>query len=75
MGKRNNNEGGFNKQGGNNRQQGGFNKGRPQQQGNVTIESPTLYIGGLSYNSTNESVGEYFSQAGEIARVRVVTER
>lgn len=62
--------------GGNNRQNGsggGF-KGR-QPQGKIVVESPTLYIGGLSYNSTNDSVGEFFSHVGEIARVRVVTER
>lgn len=64
---RNNN--GNNSFGGNN----GGNKFQPT--GNVNIETPTLFIGGLSYNSTQESISNYFSQVGEVASARIVTDR
>lgn len=53
-----NNKGGFNDRNGggfNDRNGGGFNKAPRQNQNfesNSTIENPTLFIGGLSYNST-----------------------
>jgi RNA recognition motif-containing protein len=28
------------------------------------ISTPTLFIGGLSYNSTSDSIKEFFAQAG-----------
>ena len=37
--------------------------------------SNTLFIGNLSFDSTNESIGEAFSQYGEIARVSLPTDR
>ena len=50
---------------GNNNQQGGQKRQfQPNQKGQVNIETPTLFIGGLSYQSTNDSVREFFSQIG-----------
>lgn len=69
------NDGGF-KKGGNfskGGDRGGFNKFQNLPPANIT--TPTLFIGGLSYNSTAESLTGYFSQAGEVARARVVTDR
>lgn len=73
--KNNANGGGFNK-GGNDR--GSFNKGgqnRFQDQGNAEITTNTLFIGGLSYNSTVESIQDYFREAGNVQRARIVTDR
>ena len=39
------------------------------------IETPTLFIGGLSFNSTNESIKEFFSSIGEVQSARVVTDK
>ncbi len=71
-----------NQQGGknNNRNQGGQGGQRSQggRQNNdepANIETPTLFIGGLSYNSTNDSIKEYFSIVGEVQSARVVTDR
>jgi nucleolin len=74
QGKSNNNDGGFKKPFNND---GGFNKATKFQgpQGNVEIQTPTLFIGGLSYNSTAESISEYFSEVGEVVRARIVTDR
>ena len=72
--------GNFN-QGGNQRgnfnQGGNFNKGPKNfpPQGNAEIKTNTLFIGGLSYNSTVESISQYFSEAGEVARARIVTDK
>ena len=61
---------------GNNNQQGGQKRQfQPNQKGQVNIETPTLFIGGLSYQSTNDSVREFFSQIGEVASARVVTDK
>jgi nucleolin len=58
-------------------QKGGFgNKpsfGAPQ--GNANIETPTLFIGGLSYNSTADSISSFFSQIGAVSSARVVTDK
>lgn len=62
--------GNFNQRGG---QQGG-NKNYPAP-GNATIETPTLFIGGLSYNSTAESIKDLFSQVGDVSSARVVTDK
>lgn len=64
------NDGGF-KKGGN------FNDGgnKFQNQGPANITTATLFIGGLSYNSTQESISDYFSSVGEVIRARVVTDR
>ena len=43
----------------NNNRQG--NNRNFQEQGNANIETSTLFIGGLSYSSTVESVTDYFS--------------
>lgn len=68
----NNNKGGnFN----NNNKGGNFNKGGRPSDGNADIQTPTLFIGGLSYNSTSDSISEYFAQVGEVVRARVVTDR
>lgn len=69
-GKANGNQGG---QGGFGGQQGGNNRrndGAP-----AVIESPTLFIGGLSFNSTNESIMEFFSSIGQVQSARVVTDK
>jgi RNA recognition motif-containing protein len=34
-----------------------------------------LYVGNLSYNSTEESLAELFSQFGEVVSMRIVTDR
>lgn len=39
------------------------------------IESPTLFIGGLSYNSTADSIKEFFASVGPVNSARVVTDR
>lgn len=70
----NNNGGSF---GGNNRQggqQNGGNKNYPAP-GSANIETPTLFIGGLSYNSTADSIRDFFSQIGEVSSARVVTDK
>lgn len=59
--------------GGQNARQGG-NKNYPQP-GSATIETPTLFIGGLSYNSTAESIKDFFSQVGDVSSARVVTDK
>ncbi len=51
------------------RRPGGF-----QQRGPSGNEGNTIFIGGLSYNSTKESVQEFFSQCGNISSVRVATD-
>ena len=72
---------GFNNRGGqgNFGGQGGqrqFNNNRQQApQGNANIETPTLFLGGLSYNSTVESIKDYFAQAGPVASARIVTDK
>lgn len=43
--------------------------------GDVEIKTPTLFIGGLSYNSTVESITDYFGNCGEVVRARIVTDR
>jgi nucleolin len=64
-----NQRGGFNQRGG---QQGG--KSYPQP-GSANIETPTLFIGGLSYNSTADSIRDFFSHIGEVSSARVVTDK
>ena len=39
------------------------------------IQTPTLFIGGLSYTSTSESISEYFSSVGEVVSARVITDK
>ena len=77
MGKQNQNGGDRGFQRGANNNSFGANKGgnKFQSTGNANIENPTLFIGGLSYNSTRESIAAYFSQAGEVSSVRIVTDK
>jgi len=42
---------------------------------NAEISTPTLFIGGLSFNSTSDSIKEYFSGIGAVQSARVVTDR
>ncbi len=56
-----------------NNNQGGFNKFQPQT--NADIQTSTLFIGGLSFNSTQESISAHFSSIGEVVRARVVIDR
>jgi RNA recognition motif-containing protein len=62
-----NQRGGFSQRGGQ-----GNNYPAP---GSATIETPTLFIGGLSYNSTAESIKDFFSSVGDVASARVVTDK
>jgi len=34
-----------------------------------------LYVGNLDYGVTDQSLGEYFSQAGEVTSAKVITDR
>jgi nucleolin len=34
----------------------------------------TIFVGGLSYNSTSDTVGEFFGQCGNVTNVRVATD-
>ena len=34
----------------------------------------TIFVGGLSYNSTSDSVGQFFGQCGNVTNVRVATD-
>lgn len=52
-----------------------FGSNQYPQSSNVVIETPTLFIGGISYNSTAESIKDFFSTAGPVASARVVTDR
>lgn len=63
-------QGGFNNNAG-----GGFNKGEFKPEGSAVIETPTLFIGGLSYNSTAESIKGLFESIGPVTSARVVTDR
>lgn len=70
-----NQRGGFgqNQRGGNfGGNQGGKNYPQP---GSANIETPTLFIGGLSYNSTADSIKDFFSQVGDVSSARVVTDK
>jgi nucleolin len=75
----NNNGGSFGGKGnfGNNRQQGGQQSGGKNypEPGSANIETPTLFIGGLSYNSTADSIRDFFSSIGEVSSARVVTDK
>ena len=61
----------------NNDRNGGFNK--PKQnfsyESNSTIENPTIFIGGLSYQSTVESIKYHFKGCGNVTSARIVTDR
>jgi len=70
QGKKNND---FNR-GGNN-QRGGNSGASKYPQGPANIESNTLFIGGLSYNSTVDSIRGYFAQAGDVTSARIVTDK
>lgn len=62
-------------------QQRGFDNARPSNagkfapQGEANIETNTLFIGGLSFNSTVDSISEFFAQAGEVTSARIATDR
>lgn len=62
---------------GKNNNQGGQrdNNRNGQPQGEANIETPTLFIGGLSYNSTRESIMEFFAGVGEVLSARIVTDK
>eukprot|EP00826_Nyctotherus_ovalis_P022805 TRINITY_DN1760_c0_g1_i3.p1 TRINITY_DN1760_c0_g1~~TRINITY_DN1760_c0_g1_i3.p1 ORF type:complete len:510 (-),score=180.23 TRINITY_DN1760_c0_g1_i3:48-1577(-) len=36
--------------------------------------STTIFVGGLSYNSTQETVSQFFSECGNVIRVRIATD-
>lgn len=54
---------------------GGENRNPRPIETNAEISTPTLFIGGLSFNSTNDSIKEFFAQAGEVQSARVVTDK
>jgi RNA recognition motif-containing protein len=72
-----------NKTGGgfNNDRNGGFNNNNraPRQnqnfESNANIENPTLFIGGLSYQSTVESIQHHFKGCGNVISARIVSDR
>ena len=37
--------------------------------------SQKLYVGGLSYNTTQESLGSHFSQAGQVVSASIITDK
>ena len=41
----------------------------------ATITTPTLFIGGLSYNSTVDTITEFFSSTGDVVRARIVSDK
>ena len=45
------------------------------QNNNSEIQTPTLFIGGLSYQSTSESITDFFSSVGEVLSARVITDK
>lgn len=59
---------------GNNFRNGGQQNPRPIET-NAEISTPTLFIGGLSFNSTADSIKEFFAQAGAVQSARVVTDK
>ena len=70
---KNNNQG--NNNFGNNRQNNNNSRAPRQDNGPANIETPTLFIGGLSYNSTVDSIKEFFSSCGEVQSARIVTDK
>ena len=55
---------------------GGFKGGNNNySQEPATITTPTLFIGGLSYNSTVDTITEYFSSTGDVVRARIVSDK
>ncbi len=67
----------FGKPQNNNRQQNNNNvkpSSRPITN-DAVITSPTLFIGGLSFTSTNESMREHFESVGPVVSIRIVTDK
>lgn len=69
-----------------NRNDGGYTKGSKRggfgcrssnrdQNEIAKIETPTLFVGSLSYNSTSESLRDFFAQAGKVSSARIVNDR
>lgn len=62
----------------NNRNQGnqgnGFNRNN-QPQGDVNIETSTLFIGNISFKSSPESMKRFFGRIGEVVSTRIVTDK
>jgi hypothetical protein len=56
-------------------QRDGGNRNQGGQAGTAVIETPTLYIGGLSYNSTVDSIKEFFASVGEVQSARIVSDK
>lgn len=54
---------------------GGNARGNAPPAGGANIETPTLFVGGLSYNSTTDSMKEFFAAAGEVQSARIVTDK
>lgn len=56
------------------------NKGRTNRLINFPIErnslmSNKLFVGGLSFDSTEENLEKYFAQAGSVASVKIINDR
>lgn len=58
-----------------NRQNNNNTRAPRQDNGPANIETPTLFIGGLSYNSTVESIKDFFAPCGEVQSARIVTDK
>jgi nucleolin len=71
LGKKENN--GFNKGGNDRPANGGAYNRAPE--GTADIQTETLFIGGISYNSDENSIREYFSKAGDVKSARIVTDK
>lgn len=48
---------------------------RSEAPGTAVIETPTLFIGQLSYGSTVDSIKAFFSNAGAVQSARIVTDK
>jgi nucleolin len=60
------------------RGRGGFGGQQREQrpiETNAEIATPTLFIGGLSFNSTADSIKEFFAEIGAVQSARVVTDK
>ena len=72
QGKKNND---FNNRVGSNQRGGSFGAAKQFSTEPAKIESNTLFIGGLSYNSTVDSIKGFFAEAGEVTSARIVTDK
>lgn len=53
---------------------GGRGANRDQNE-NAKIETPILFVGNLSFDSTSNSLKDFFSEAGKVSSARIVNDR